>query len=127
MSRNNGKVIARIAFAMQNQMAGQHVLSSTRNVNVHYAICDALQEPLPWSTEHCVALTRVLEMCSQVCRTHEVTMRAATLVSAQVTCTMLHHSTVCCHALSINASNNMSPAMDSIQHIRPAHLCASHY
>ncbi len=116
-----------IANALQNQMAGHHVLWSARSAHVHCALCDASQEPLPWSTEHCVALTRVLEMCSQVCRAHDATVLTATLVSAQVTCTMLHHCTVCCYALSISASNNMSPAIISVQHVRPAPLCAPLY
>ena len=115
--------------ALQNQMAGHHVLWSARNIDVHYAICDALQEPLPWSTEHCVALTRVLEMCSQVCAAHDATMRTATLVSAQVTCTKL----CCITALFVimpyqsKPSNNMSLAMGSILHVRPAPLCAPRY
>ncbi|KAL0047080.1 hypothetical protein WJX82_005974 [Trebouxia sp. C0006] len=51
--------------------------------DVFKAVLTGLKEPLPWSTEHCVALTRVLEMCSQVCRAHDATMRTATHVSAQ--------------------------------------------
>ncbi|KAL0039158.1 hypothetical protein WJX77_009621 [Trebouxia sp. C0004] len=51
--------------------------------DVFKAVLTGLKEPLPWSTEHCVALTRVLEMCSQLCRAHDATLLTATHASAQ--------------------------------------------
>ncbi len=115
--------------ALQNRMAGQHVLWSARNVNVHYAIHDALQEPLPWSTEHCVALTRVLEMCSQVCAARDATMRTASLVSAQVQCTKLCYIPALFVLMPylLTPSRNMSLAVAFIVHIRPAPLSAPQY
>ena len=126
MSGNNRTVIAHIA--LQKQMAGHYVLWSARNVNVYHAICNASQEPLPWSNEHCVALTRVLEMCSQACRAHDATLLTATRVSAQVTCTMLCYIAALYVVMPYQSAQAiMSPAMDTIQHVRPAPLCAPHY